>query len=513
MKAVSYRTEKSNGDHENSPYRISLDNSQQNDMRKELPSSSVSSPIVVEPLQTQDQKSSRSNEDDSGNEFQRTESVNNVPHITEQLNTNQTEDRNDNIKDEPATDHVLIQDNNTAVKPLQIRIPYKKPDPENADDFKYINEEAMKQSIVNKVIQNINEHHDEESQLNFKSSLSDMPLKLVSVDSIETERQKYYPPSPEQSSPKSQPLSDMPMRLFGYDPSIVGSLYNMQVHYDRPSQIQQPPNTVNQGYKTGLEAHSDDIRPQPQTHDSSGAYFSQPISTIQVGSYKGNQKHAEPLYYYDPVSMSMLQLPVYTNMLQNTYLQQQDNKANPTPPINSNKNNGFNLMQILNGGSFYRGTEQAEVSQQTAVKDSIVKQDLHKQEKAKPSEKVKLTDTKHNKIRPQQPLMFYMGPDNKPFNLNSFASNPTQFSYGQQPQADCNGQSHKAPALKVDKPLQPIPLCSECNPTLALMGLSSSTSAMIQQKKSSASPQRLPLWDGQHVSKINYLIFPNPITK
>lgn len=506
MKVVSYRTEKSdglqsNGNYENLPYRFSLNSPQQNYTTKELTASSEAPPIVVEPLNTPDQQSSKSDKGDSRNEFQRTESVTNVPHFTEQVNTNQTKDRNDNIKDEPATDQIQIQDDDMAVKKIEFTVPFKKPNPVNTDDFKYVNDETIKQNIVNKVIQNINEDHDQyKSQLSFESPLSDKLLKVVNVDSIETERQNYQPSHDGHSNFKSQHLSNKPLRLLGYNPSAVHSLYDMEAHYNLPSQIQQPPSSFIQGYAAGLEAHSDNIRPQSQTQDNSGMYFSQPTSTIHVGNYKGNQKYNEPLYYYDPATMSMLPIPVYTNMIQNSY-SQAENKPNPTLPADPNKN-GFNLMEILSGGSFYKGTEQAEVPQQTAVKGSIVKHESHKLEKVKPSEKVKPLDTTNNKIKPLQTLV-YVNPDDTSI----------QLTYGQQPQADCKGQTHKAPALRVDKPLQPIPLCTNCKPALALMGLPSTKLARIQQKKSVASPQIVPLWDGQHVSKFNYLILPNPMTK
>lgn len=556
VRAINYRVDKSNelqadvnGNTNSTPYQISLNNpiySTQDNDSKELMMSPKTTPIVVEPIGTQEQILSKSIEGDSVNEQKQTESIDKVTQLMEQINSNQTEDRNDDLKYEQATDQVIVQDEDLANTPTEYTIPFKKPNFISAEDFKYISNEAVKQSMVNKVLHNLNEDHEQSNpQLNFKSELSDKPLKIVNADSMETERKESYQPSHGHSSFKSQQLSNKPLRLFGYNPSVFGSLYDMQLDYNRPSQIQQPPNTFKQGYFAGLKAQSDNnkqqVQPQlqkqthayensgmyisqPQTqtqtqstsaqqeaqaqsYDSSGIYFSHPISTLQTGDYKGNKKNIVPtptqqLYYYDPSSMAML--PVYTNVIQNTY-PIAETKPHPTPQADSNKN-GFNLLQILSGGTFYKGPEQSEIIQQTTVKDSIVSQESTKLQKLKPSE------TTHDKVKPPQTVMFYMNPSNSQVDSKPFTS-PTQLTFGQQPQTDCNGLTHKAPGHKIEKPLQPIPLCADCKPALALLGLPSSRSTVIQQKKSILSPQVLPLWNGQNVSKRNFLVLPNPISK
>jgi len=373
------------------------------------------------------------------------------------------------------------------------------------------------------MIQNINgEHGQSDPRLNFKSTLSDKPLKIVETDSIQMEQQESYQPTHGHSKFKSQQLSNKPLRLVGYNPSVFGSLYDTQVNYNRPSQIQQPPNLFNQGYFAGFGTHGDI---KQQAYDNSGVYYSQPSSTSpQPGNYKGNKKSnlptpTQPLYYYDPNSMVML--PVYTNMIQNDY-SITENKPQPTQPQADSGKNGFNLMQILSGGSFYKGSEQAEGSQQMAVKDSI-KPEYNKFEKSKPiekHEKSKPLET-HDKPKPletqdklktPQTLMFYLNPGEPPIDLKSLTSSPMQLTFGQQPQSDCNGKTLKTPTVKSNKPLQPIPLCSDCVPALGFMGLPSTKSA-VQQKKSIATPQVMPIWNGQTVSKLNYLILPTPITK
>jgi len=526
--AVNYRTDKSSGlpimvniKDDVSPFKISLNNpvyiNQQTDAFKDS-TISRSSPIVVEPIRLQEQKSPKSIEMDSKVEYHMAENVSKAIQPTEQVNTNQTEDRKDDIKDEQITDQILIQDEDITNKQTEFTIPFKKPDPVNANNFKDNDDEAIKKNIV-KVIQNINEDHEQynDPQINFKSVLSDKPLKLIGADSMETERQENYQPSRGHSNFKSQQLSNKPLRLFGYNPSIIGSLYDMQVDYNRQSQIQQPPNVNNQGYFVGFGAQSDDVK--PQTHDSSEMYFAHPSPPVQSGGYKENQKYnlpTQPLYYYDPNSMVMV--PIYTNMIQSTYqfaenkplpVQPQLIQPQPTPPQPTQPPSGFNLMHILSGGSFYKGSEQAEGSQQTAAKDkeSLIKQESNKLEKLKPSET-------YDKPKSPQTVMFYLNPSGEtPIDLKSLTSSSMQFAFGQQPQTDCNGQKSKAPSGKADKPLQPIPLCSDCVPALGLLGLPSTKSIAVQQKKSITAPQVMPIWNGHNISKLNYLILPNPINK
>lgn len=545
VQIVSYRTDKSNGlqsdsNTDTAPYKILLNNPLNNSPEKDASNESIvsseASPIVVEQITIGGKKLSASVEQDFKNEYQKSESVSNITQLIEPINTNHTEDRNDDLKDEHILDQVSIQDHDLSTKQTDFTIPFKTPNSVHPDDFKYINEEAMKQNIVNKVIQNINGDHEQfNSQLNFKSTLSDKPIKIVGADSMDKEQQENYQSSHGHSNFKSQQLSNKPLRLFGYNPSVFGSLYDMQINYNRPSQVQQSSNSFNQGYTTGYGVHSDDVRPQTQpqiqpqvqsqpqfqsqAYDSSGMYISQPISTFQTGSHKVNQKlnaptPTQPFYYYDPISMSLL--PIYTNMVQNSYSTVEnkpsspsyttmENKPSPIAQADSSKN-GFNLLQILSGGSFYKGSEQAEVSQQTTIKDPVIKQESNKLEKAKPLDKAKPLETIQDKTKPTQTLMFYLHPGDLPIDLKSF-------TLGQQSQADCNGQTHKAPELKVDRPLQPIPLCTDCKPALALMGLPSTKSTVIQQKKSIIGPQVMPIWNGLNTSKLNYLILPNPITK
>lgn len=529
VKIVNYRVDKSSGlqadvniQDSASPFKMSLNNPEyggpQIDVSKDS-TVSRASPIVVEPINMQEQKSSKSIEVDSKDEYHLTGSTDKAIQLTQQVNTNQTEDRKDDVKEEQVTDQVLVQDEGITNKQMEFTIPFKKPNPVNADDFKYNDDEAIKKNIV-KVIQNIKENHEQsDQQLTFKNVYSDKPVKIVGSDSTEIEQQESYQPSNGHSNFKSQQLSNKPLRLFGYNPSIIGSLYDMQVDYNRPPQIQQPPNPLNQGYFTGFGPHGD-IR--PHTYDNSGMYLlPQPIPITQTVANKGNQKYnapTQPLYYYDPNSMAML--PIYTNVIQNTYpfaenkpqssqpqpLQQQPPQQQQNQPQSTQPQSGFNLMHILSGGSFYKGSEQAEGSQQTTVKDSIVKQESNKLEKSKPSEI-------HDKSKLPQTVMFYLNPSETPVDLKSLTSSPIQL-FGQQPQADCNGKkSSKSPSVKADKTLQPIPLCSDCVPALGLMGLTSTKSNTIQQKKSINSPQVMPIWNGHNVSKLNYLILPNPITK
>lgn len=511
VQSVNYRADKSNGlqTDENLKSSTLPSNIPQNDptyrsqidATKESTESSKTLPIVVEPINTpQEQNTSRSIEMDSTNEYHLTESTDKATQFIEQVSTNQTEDRNDDIKDEQVTDQILIQDEGSSHQ-TEFTIPFKKPNPVNEDDFKYNDEETLKKDIV-KLIQNINGNNEQSDlRLNFKSSFSDKPLKVIGSDSMEMERQQNYKPSHEHSSFKSQQLSNKPIRLFGYNPSVFGSLYDMHVDY-RPPQIQQPPNLHNQGHNKGFVDHRDDVK--PQIYDSSEIYHSPSSSTSQTGNYKGNQKYnalapTQPLYYYDPNSMVML--PVYTNMIQNVYPISENKPVTSQPQTGSNKN-GFNLMQILSGGTFYKGSEQAESSQQMAVKDSI-KHEHNKLEKPKPSEA-------YNKSKIPQTLMFYLNPDDSPIDLKSLISNPMQLPSGQ---VDCNGQKLKIPAVKADKTLQPIPLCSDCVPALGLMSLPSTKSTAIQQKKSITSPQVMPIWNGKNISKLSYLILPTPITK
>ncbi|CAI6348063.1 unnamed protein product [Macrosiphum euphorbiae] len=523
MRTVNYRVDKSNGLQTDvntkvgaSPFKISLNNpvyDTQTDVSKESTVSSEASPIVVEPLNTQEQISSKPIELDFRDEYNLAGSTEKPIKITEHVSTNQTEDRKDDVKDEQATDQVLIQDEGITIKQTEFTIPFKKPNPVNTDDFKYNDEEAIKKDIV-KMIQNINGDHEQyDPRLNFNSALSDKPLKVVETDSIEMEQQESYQPSHGHSKFKSQQLSNKPLRLVGYNPSIFGSLYDTQVNYNRPSQIQQPPNSFNQGYFAGFGTHGDI---KPQAYDNSGIYYSQPSSTSPPGSYKGSQKstlqtQTQPLYYYDPNSMVML--PVYTNMVQNDY-SITENKPQPTQQQADSGKSGFNLMHILSGGSFYKGSEQAEGSQQLTVKDSI-KPEHHKFEKSKPLEthdKSKPLETQ-DKLKPPQTLMFYLNPGEPPIDLKSLTSSPMHLTFGQPPQADCNGKTLKTPTVKANKPLQPIPLCSDCVPALGYVGLPSTKSAAVQQKKSIATPQVMPIWNGQTVSKLNYLILPTPITK
>lgn len=539
VKIVNYRVDKSSGLQVDinsqtgaSPFKMSLNNPEYSGSQiyvsKDLSVSRVS-PIVVEPMNMQEQKSSKSIEVDSKDEYNLTESTDKNAQLTQQINTNQTEDRKDDVKDEQVTDQVLVQDEDITNKQIELTIPFIKPNPINTDNFKHNDDEAIKKNIV-KVIQNINENHElSDQQLTFKNIYSDKPVNIVGSNSMEMQQQESYQPNHGHSNFKSQQLSNKPLRLFGYNPSIIGSLYDMQVDYNRPSQIQQPPNPLNQGYFTGFGTHGD-IR--PHTYDNSGMYlFPQPIPITQTVGYKGNQKYnapTQPLYYYDPNSMVML--PIYTNMIQNTYPFAENKPQSPQPqpphpqppqpqqtqpqqthpqlpqPQQTQPQSGFNLMHILSGGSFYKGSEQAEGSQQTAVKDSIIKQESNKLEKLKPSEK-------HDKSKPQQTIMFYLNPSETPIDLKSLTSSSMQL-FSQQTQADCNGKkSSKSPSVKADKPLQPIPLCSDCVPALGLMGLPSTKSSIIQQKKSIISPQVMPIWNGHNVSKLNYLILPNPITK
>jgi len=550
LRIVNYRVDKSNElqtdvnvQNGASPLKISLNNpvyDTQTDISNEPTVSSEVSPIVVEPINTQDQISSKPIEMNSKDEYNMAESTEKATKLTEHVGTNQTEDRKDEVKEEQATDQVLIQDEGITTKQTEFTIPFKKPNPVNTDDFKYNDNEAMKKDIV-KMIQNINgDHEQSDPRLNFNSALSDKPLKVVETDSIEMERQESHQPSHGHSKFKNQQLSNKPLRLIGYNPSIFGSLYDTQVSYNSPSQIQQPPNTFNQGYSAGFGTHGDI---KQHAYDNSGTYYTQPSSTSQPGSYKGSQKstlqtQTQPLYYYDPNSMVML--PVYTNMIQNDY-SITENKPRPTQQQADSGKSGFNLMHILSGGSFYKGSEQADSSQQMTVKDSI-KPEYNKFEKSKPLEthdKFKLLETHdkskplethdkskpleahdkskpletQDKLKPPQTLMFYLNPGEPPIDLKSLTSSPMHLTIGQQPQADCNGKTLKTPTVKANKPLQPIPLCSDCVPALGYVGLPSTKSAVAQQKKSIATPQVMPIWNGQTVSKLNYLILPTPISK
>lgn len=526
VRVINYRTDKSsalpitaNNKDDILPFKVSLNNPVYVNQQTDTSTNSTvtrSSPIVVEPIKTHDQKSSKSIEMDSRDEYHVIENVSQSTQLSEQVNTNQTEDRKDDVKDEQITDQIIIQDDGITNKQTEFTIPFKKPNPVNIDDFKDNDEEAIKKNIV-KVIQNINENREQSNpQINFKSVLSDKPLKIIGTNSMEMEN---YQPNHGHSNFKSQQLSNKPLRLFGYNPSIIASLYDTQVDYNRPSQTQQPPNVNSQGYFVGFGAQSDDAK--PQTYDSSEVYFSNPSLTVQTGSYKGNQKfnapiQTQPLYYYDPNSMVML--PIYTNMIQNMYpfaenkplsvqpqlVQPQSAQSQPTQPQSS-----FNLMHILSGGSFYKGSEQTEGTQQTVVKDkeSLIKQESNKLEKLKPFDS-------YEKSKLPQTVMFYLNPGETPIDIKSLTStSPVQLTFGQQSQADCNGQKVKAPSVKAEKPLQPIPLCSDCVPALGLLGLPSTKSAEIQQKKSIIAPQVMPIWNGNNVSKLNYLILPNPITK
>jgi hypothetical protein len=513
---VNYHANKSNGlpiDVNNeagaSPLKISLNNQVYKPeiyASKEPIGSSEVSPIIVEPMIIQEQKSSKSMEMDSKDEYHLAETTDKVTQSTEEISSNQTEDRKDDIRDDQSTDQILIQEEEITTKPTEFTVPFTKPHPVNTVDFKYNDNEAMKKDIV-KVIQNLNVNQEQyDPHLNFKSPLSDKPLKIVGADSMEKEQQQSHQPSHGHSNFKSQQLSNKPLRLYGYNPSVFGSLYDMHVDYNRPPQIQQPPNSLNQGQFTGYEAHRDDVK--PQTYESSGIHLSQSSSIFQ-SDYKENQKYntptikiPQPLYYYDPNAMVML--PIYTNMIPNSYPLVQNKPQPSQSQANSGKNN-FNLMHILSGGSFYKGSEQAESSQQLTVKD-IIKQESNKLEKLKPTET-------HDKSKTPQTVMFYLNPGESQVDLKSFTSSPLQLSYNQQAPHDCNGQNHKTPAVKSDKLLQPIPLCSDCVPALGLMGLSNTKPAEIQQKKSVISPQVMPIWNGQNASKYNYLILPTPITK
>lgn len=497
-------------------------------------------------MNTQEQKYGKSIQMDSRNEYQLVKSTDKSIPLTAQKSINETEDRKDEIKDEQTTDQISIQDEGTTtIKQMEFTVPFKKPNPVNANDFKFNNNEDIKKEIV-KVIQNINGEYEQSDPqlLHFKSVLSNKPLKIFGLNSGEIDQQNHYG----HSNFKSQQLSNKPLKLFGYNPSTFTSLYDMQANYNRPSQIQQQLTPFNQGYSVGYEIHEDNVK--PPTYDNSGIYLAQPNLIFENGNYKENQKYnvptptQQPLYYYDPNSMVML--PIYTNMIQNAYPYSIENKRqqaypfvdnkrppaypfienkpqsvyptvenkpqsarpivenNPQPLADSNKS-GFNLMQMLSGGNFYKSSEQTESSQQTmAIKESV-KQETNNFEKSK-------SET-YDKSKPQQTLMLYLNPSETPIDLKSLTSGPIQFTLGQQPQTNCDNKKSKPLPVKTEKPLQPIPLCSDCVPALGLMGLPSTKSTAIQQNKSIGSPQVMPLWNGSNLSKLNYLILPTPITK
>lgn len=488
-------------------------------------------------MNTQEQTFSKPIETDSKDEYHLTENTDKTSKLTEQMSTNITEDRKDDVKDKQVTDQILIQENGITSKQTEFTIPFKKPNTVNADDHRNNDDESIKKDII-KAIQNINGDHEQtDSQFNFRSTLSDKPIEIISTDFRKIQHQVNNTGQAQLSSKRSK-LPKKPLRIFGFNPS---NLHN-EAHF--------------------IES-KDDVK--MYNYDSSGVY--QTSSTIQTGNYKGNQKYKEqipsqPLYYYDPTSKAMF--PIYTDLIQNSYPfvennhqqtfslvenkpQQQiyslveikpqstylftdnkpqsthpfaekkpqdypftekkpqppyqvvDNKPKPSQPQSDSSKNGFNLMQILNGGSFYKGSEQAEGSQQTAVKD-FTKQESKKLEKLKPHETLE-------KSKPQT-LMFYLNPGKTPL-----ASSPELFTFGQQPQADCNGKNLKPSTVKADKPLQQIPLCSDCIPALGLMGLQNTKSTAAQQKKSITSPQVMPIWNGPNSPKLNYLILPTPINK
>lgn len=527
----------------------------QNEPTKDTTIPSEVSPIVVQPMNMQEHKSSKSIQMDSKNEYL-VESTDKSTPLTIQRSSNETEDRKDDVKDEQATDQILIQDEGTTSKQIEFTVPFKKPNPVNANDFKYSDNDDIKKDIV-KVIQNINGEYEQNDPqlLHFKSILSKKPLKIFGLDSGEMDQHESYQQNHDGNSNfKSQQVSNKPLKLFGYNPSTFASLYDMQTDYNRPSQIQQPPNPFNQGYFVGYGDHEDNVK--QQTYDNAGIYLPQPNLMYQNGNYKGNQQYnvpvptQQPLYYYDPNSMVML--PIYTNMIQNAYPYSIENKRQPAypfieikpqpahpivenkpqpaystvqnkpqpvhpfvenkpqpaqpnvvenkpQPVSDSIKSNFNVMQVLSGGSFYKSSEQQAVSsQQMAVKET------NKFEKS--------NSELYDKSKPQQTLMFYLNPGETPIDLKTLTSGPVQFTLGQQPQTDCEGKKLMPLQVKPEKPLQPIPLCSDCVPALGLMGLPS-TKSTANQKKSVGAPQVMPLWNGPNLSKLNYLILPTPITK
>ncbi|XP_050431878.1 uncharacterized protein LOC126840283 [Adelges cooleyi] len=480
-------------------------------------------PIVVQPIDSQaQQKTSKSIDVASKNE----ESGNKEGASAEQAGT---EDRQDDDK-EVSQEQVFVQDKDETMKqPTEFTIPFKKPNSVGADDIKYggADDEAMKKDIV-KVIQNINGagiasygSEQSDSQLNFKSGLTDKPMKTVNVDSAEADHADGQQQA--HINFKSQQLSNKPLRLFGYNPwSTFGQAYD--VDNNRPPQVAS---AAVGGYYAGYgedsvkTLSSFDLGPAYSylTGPTAYQYAGGSGAGYKGGSQKYNSAAAQQLYYYDP--SSMLMVPIYTNPISGgqTYQTYTENGVNakpqqqpqpqqqPAAQTETGTKKGFNLMQILSGGTFYKGSsEQAEGSQTTAVKDVPTKQEV-----AKP-DKQKLSD-EYDKTKQLQTLMLYLNPADGPLDIKSLTSSPIQLMLGQQPpQNDCVPKT-KTPAVK-EKPLQPIPLCSDCVPALGLIGLPNTKSVAIQTKKSSApQPQVMPIWNGSNISKLNYLILPNPITK
>ncbi|XP_050540860.1 uncharacterized protein LOC126905321 [Daktulosphaira vitifoliae] len=487
-------------------------------------------PIVVESTVPQiQQKSSKSIESESNDESNKT---------SEKIDltvSGRTEDRQDDDDKDSTQEQVYVQDKDESMKqPSEFTIPFKKPNTVGVDDVKYdsTDEEVMKKDIV-KVIQNINgaglysmDHSNSHSHM--KNGMSEKPMKIFNSDSIESDHVDIHSQLNNGESHinfKSQQLSNKPLRLFGYNPfSTVGSTYDMDI---KPQPIL--------GNVHGSYFYGDDAVKNVPTYDANPMYSYYPpvyqYPGLSSGGYKGglskyNSAASQQLYYYDP--NSMLMIPIYPNTINGQtggYQQFMDNGINTKPQPSATQldmpnKKGFNLMQILNGGTYYKSAiEQAEGSQTTMVKDMPATQESNKQEPIKTDKPKAPSDD--DKSKPVQTLMLYLSPNDSPLDLKKLSTSPIQLMVSQQPLQNNCSPKNKTPVVK-EKPLPlPIPLCSDCVPALGLIGLPNTKAPIAVQTKISAAspttttpqPQIMPIWNGQNTSKFNYLILPNPITK
>lgn len=399
VQTVNYSTDNSSGlqtdiytNASASLFKLLLNNSIHSNQQINNSENSTMLPIYVNPKNTE-QKSVDSRD-------HLVESVDNITQLNEQITTYQPEDRLYDAKDEQVTDQTLFQNDHVTNKEFDITtIPFEKLSPINADDLKYFDDEVLKQSII-KVLQDIKDREQSDPKLHLMSSFYTKLLKVT--DAMKTKSEK-----------SCEPLSNKPLRLLGYNPETVGSLYNMKVHYNQASQTQQPhfPEFDNRD-------HNDNVK-QPQIYASSTI---QPISNQENQKFMAPLTHTQQIYYYDPNTRVMFPIP--NHIIKNTY-PFVENKPLQTLPTPAEPRNRFSFM------NFFRRS--GKRSQQMNDSHSIVS--FHPQTK-----------------------------------VDYKTSNKTPTDQNQQLHVDCNNKKpYMAPTLNPGTSVQTIPLCADCVPNMGYL--------------------------------------------
>lgn len=325
------------------------------------------------------------------------ESIDNTTQLNEKITTYQPEDRLYDAEDEQVTYQTLIQNDGVTNKKFDTTIPFEKLSPINADDLKYFDDEVLKQSII-KVLHDIKDSEQSDPKLHLMSLFYTKLLKVT--DAMKTKLEE-----------SCEPKLNKPLRLLGYNPETVGSLYNMKVHYNQASQTQQP-------HFPGFDNRSHNVK-QPQIYASS---TTQPISNQENQKYLAPITYTQQIYYYDPNTRIMFPIP--NNIIKNTY-PFVENKPLKTPPTPAEPRKRFSLM------NFFRGS--GKRSQQMNDSHSIVSFD--------PQTKVD-----------------YKTSDKTPTDQN------------QQPHVDYNNKKpYMTPPINPETPVETIPLCTDCMPNMGYL--------------------------------------------